>query len=465
MMANTQSRRGFLKTAAWSTLGGALPGRTVFGADPRPPNVIFIYSDDQRFDTLGCVQRELGDRARFPFLKTPHLDRLAARGMRFRNCFVTDSLCSPSRACFMTGLYNHLNGVTDNVTEFPDGGVTIATELGKAGWITGCFGKWHMAKQRGKRYGFHHSASFIGQGAYVDVPFEIDGVEVPTKGYVDDITTDYANAFITRHRDRPFYLQIGYKSPHGPRTAREGEKGLYQGETYVPLPSESLSPPGKPADGTPPKAGPLNKSQVSYFQCVTGTDALVGKILENLERLGLSDRTIVVYTSDNGLFFGEHGLGDKRYAYEESLRIPCIIADPRRPLRDAACDAMMLNIDFAPTILSLAGVPVPAHMQGHSVVPFLSGQTPAAWRRSFYYKYHLDREYKKTPVMTAVRTEDAKLIRYEGHDEWNELFDLAADPLEMKNLLGDPGNGDLRKRLEAEYARLEKRVTQPGPFF
>src|ERR1051325_2109292 len=188
----------------------ALSFFSAFAAD-RKPNFLFIYTDDQRWDAMSVVQREQGDRARFPWLQTPNMDRLAAEGVRFRNAFVTLSLCAPSRAAFLTGCYNHLNGVANNHTAFPVENVTHATLLRAAGYITGYIGKWRMGSQRGQRPGFDFSASFVGQGRYVDCPIEVNGVTTPSKGWVDDVSTDYALDFIRKNQAKPWSLTVGFQ--------------------------------------------------------------------------------------------------------------------------------------------------------------------------------------------------------------------------------------------------------------
>src|SRR5262245_61558964 len=193
-------------------------------AAERKPNFLFVYTDDQRWDALGVVQREMGERGRYPWFQTPHMDRLAAEGVRFRNAFVTLSLCAPSRAAFLTGRYNHANGVANNHTPFPENNVTHASLLRAAGYKTAYIGKWHMGGQRGQRPGFDFSAALIGQGRYLDCPVEINGVSTPTKGFVDDNSTDYAISFMKEHKDKPFLVVVGFKACHGPTVPPERAK-------------------------------------------------------------------------------------------------------------------------------------------------------------------------------------------------------------------------------------------------
>jgi N-acetylglucosamine-6-sulfatase len=200
------------------------------------PNFVFIYTDDQRYDAIGIVQREQGKQARFPWINTPHTDRLATEGVRFRNAFVTTSLCSPSRAAFLTGRYNHANGIKNNTTSLPINTETYASLLRNAGYKTGYVGKWHMGSQV-ERPGFDYSASFKGQGQYFDCPIFVDGKETPSKGWVDDVSTDYALDFLRVHQKQPFALVLGFKTCHGPFESPERVATTYIDEKPRPVPS------------------------------------------------------------------------------------------------------------------------------------------------------------------------------------------------------------------------------------
>lgn len=445
--------------SVWLLLLAAL-GTPGFAAEQRP-NILLLITDDQRWDAVGVVQRELGERARFPWFQTPNMDRLAAEGVRFRNAFVTSPLCSPSRAVFLTGRYNHLNGVANNRTPFPTNSVTFATLLRAAGYKTAYIGKWHMDGQRGPRPGFDYSASFVGQGKYFDCPFEINGQTRTPPGWVDDVSTDLALEFIRQNRERPFLLVLGFKSPHGPRGGTnlpERLRQLYDGEKSRPVPNldskaiyrrekaESPEAPAAPATAPPAATVPAH---LDYLRHIAGVDENLGRLLRALDELKLAENTAVIFTSDNGYFLGEHGLGDKRSLYEESLRIPMLVRFPRLAPRAAVRDEMVLNLDVAPTLLELAGLPVPREMQGRSWVPLLAGKR-VAWRTAFLAQYFFEQGFGGTPTVVGVRTPDAKLIQYPGHPEWTELFDLAQDPFETKNLANDPAHRELLARLQAE---------------
>lgn len=442
-----------LKHLLWITLAfGSLQA-----AAPRKPNFLFIYTDDQRWDAMGVVQREHGDKARFPWFKTPNMDRIAAEGLRFRNAFVTLSLCAPSRAVFMTGRYNHLNGIANNQTYFPENSVTHATAIKPAGYTTAYIGKWHMGGQRGKRPGFDYSASFIGQGKYFDCPFEIDGRQVATTGWVDDVSTDYAIEFLKKHQGHPFSLVLGFKTCHGPFEPPERARNRFEGEKARAVPN--LKTPAiyrtSAEQATKADAKATGSVNLGYFRCVSAIDDNLGRLLATLDELGLAEDTVVVFTSDNGYYLGEHGLGDKRSAYDESLRVPMLVRYPRLVAKGTTSDEMVLNIDLAPTIVDLAGVAVPREMQGRSWKPLFTGRT-SGWRQSFLAEYFWEANFPTTPTLVALRTPSAKLIKYPGHDEWTELFDLANDPYETKNLVRDPAQRDLLARMNAEFDRQVK---------
>ncbi len=474
----TCNRRDFIKALGLTAAGATLPhaGLTdtlcaaeTGGGSSRRPNFLFIYTDDQRWDGMSVVQKEQGDAARFPWIRTPNMDRLAAEGLRFRNAFVVNSLCAPSRACFLTGQYSHLNGVANNHTAFPLDNVTHATLLRQAGYATGYFGKFHMGQQK-ERPGFDVFASFVGQGKYFDCPFMVNGKEMPTKGWVDDVTTAYALEFLNQHKEKPFSMVVGFKSPHGPRSAPDRFKDLYAGENANPPKNFDAQPPFHAAEGAKKKkarAGaavattwPANAERQedirNEYRTLAGVDENIGKLLKALDDAGLAENTVVIFCSDNGYYFGEHGLGDKRSAYDESLRIPMLVRFPKMIAKGRVADEMVLNIDLAPTLLDLAGVAVPATMQGRSWRPLLEGKS-GEWRKAFFYEYFMERNFQ-TPTVLAVRTDDAKLIKYPGHDDWTELFDLRNDPLEMKNLARDEAGKDLLKRMEAEFDRQAKDV-------
>lgn len=432
-------------------------------AAPNRPNLLFIYTDDQRYDALSVVQQEQGERGRFPWFRTPHMDRLAAEGVRFRNAFVVCSLCAPSRAVNLTGRYNHVNGIASNFRPFPTNNVTHATLLRAAGYTTAYVGKWHMDSQR-ERPGFDHHYSFIGHARYVNPVFIVDGKDTETQGWIDDLSTDYAIQFLRQQQGRaqPWSLVVGFKSPHGPFEPPARAKDRFAGELARAVPNLNTPVAYLGGNARPRAAASEGKVPVNldYFRCISAVDDCLGRLLGAFDGLGFTQNTVVIYTSDNGFYLGEHGLGDKRSAYDESLRVPLLVRYPAlgAAARGRVVEEMTLNLDLAPTLLDFAGVPVPKEMQGRSWRPLLTGER-VAWRQSWFYEYFAERQKNsRVPDITAVRTADAKLIRYPGHDEWAELFDLRADPYELRNLYREPAHAALRTRLEAEHGRLAQEV-------
>jgi len=418
------------------------------------PNFIFIITDDQRWDAMGVVQRELAaiGQARFSWFtnETPGMDRLAREGVRFRNAFVTTAVCSPSRAIFLTGQYGHLNSIVHNGLDFPTNAVTYASVLQSQGYQTLYAGKWHMNVQTA-RPGFTRFASFLSQGNYFTNNFYVDGVKQATNfvDWVDDLTTDYALDYLSNNVANPFVLVVGYKSPHDPKIPRADLDGLYTTNDIVP-----------PVNGTNclapfiTTAGGSTAAQIrQYFECLKGVDQNVERILNTLDGLNLASNTMVVYTSDNGYLFGEHGLGDKRAAYEESLRIPLIVRYPPLGMTNVVRDEVVLNLDLAPTFLDFAGVSIPGSMQGRSWRPLLEGNPPADWRSTWFYQYTLDTGVRTVPTITAIRSPSTKLIVYPVNTNYTELFNLSADPLETNNLVSDPAAAELYAQ-----ARREMRV-------
>lgn len=451
---------------------GALERGGLVQAETTRPNFVFLYTDDQRWDALGVVQREQGEKGRFPWLESPNLDELAAEGTRFRNAFVVTALCAPSRASFLTGRYGHLNGVVNNHTSFSETSVTHASLMRAAGYRTAYVGKWHMGNQSGQRPGFDYSASFIGQGVYFDCPVEVNGVKTATKGWIDDVSTEYAIQFLEQNKDRPFSLVLGFKTCHGPFTPPPRAESTY-GDAQARVVPNLEAPAIYRGDalGKSTRKGSVDtkaatvKTNLGMFRGLRAIDENVGKLMATLDRLGLTENTVVVYSSDNGYYLGEHGLGDKRSAYDESLRVPMLLRYPKLKAKGKVIDQMVLNIDLAPTWLDLAGLPIPQEMQGRSWKPLLTGDraTPA-WRESFFYSYFRETPFQ-VPTLTALRTEQAKLIRYPGHDEWTEVFDLVADPYETKNLANDSRFAELRRSLESEYSRQRQAVGYLVPEF
>lgn len=440
-------------------LASVLGAGTVSGP-VRRPNIIVMVTDDQRYDALGVVQRELGERARFPFFETPHLDRFAADGARFRNAFVTHSLCSPSRASVLTGLQTSGHGIRDNRTPFRSLD-TWAAALGASGYRTGYFGKWHMGRQE-DRPGFADVFTFVDQGDYPNCRILRNGVWQETQGWVDDVTTTEAIRFIEKSRSEPFALFLGFKSPHDPRQPPPRYADRYADRTIAEPASFRARPPFPWGDPGRPW-NPAAKDRLNYFRCLRGVDDNVGRILDALAAQGVLEDTLILFSGDNGYYLGEHGLGDKRSAYEESIRIPLLAHYPRRIPAGVTVDGLVLNIDLAPTILDVAGVSARWTMHGASLVPLFGGGVPAQWRKEFLYENYRDPEYPDvTFEILSLRTEHAKRVEYPGHPEWTQVFDLRTDPLEMRNLAQDPAAASLSEELREGLVAAVQRLRVEG---
>jgi arylsulfatase A-like enzyme len=427
-----------------------------------PPNFVFIYADDWRWDCLGVVQREQGDRARFPWLATPNLDELAEKSLRFRQAFVVNSLCSPGRACVLTGQYSHANGIIGNNQPMRTDMPTLATRLRDAGYNTAYCGKFHMDNQR-ERPGFEYVASFLGQGRYFDCPILLNGKQTPTKGWIDDVSTDHAIKFLAQQTaDKPFFLFLGFKSPHGPRGGEnlpERVRNLYSKDESRPAPNVGLQPifePGNSAalPNVARRAEHMAEGHRAYMRHITAIDGCIGRVLAELKRSGQAARTFIFVTSDNGYYLGEHGLSDKRSAYEESIRVPLLLHVPGDAGPRGVRDEMVLNIDHAETILHLAGAEPLPMTHGRIMQPLLTDEVRTDWRDAFLYEYFKEGQYA-SPTVLAVRTTTHKLIKYPGHEEWTELFDLANDPYEMKNLADDV---ELLARLQTVFDEQSKSI-------
>lgn len=425
-------------------------------AQPKRPNLLFIYTDDQRWDALGFIQKEQRPKARFPWLQTPNLDRLRSQGAHFTNAFCTTSLCSPSRATFLTGQYAHTHGVTNNHTALPPGTVTYATLLQQAGYATGFVGKWHMGNQP-ERPGFDFSASFNGQGKFYNCPVTIrkngEMKQVIAEKWIDDASADFAIDFLRENKDKPFSLTVGFKSVHGPREPETDFKAAYSGEKSNPVPNlQSVSPFRPRAKNGGSYQG---ENLRDYFRTLTSADRSLGRLLDELNALGLDKNTVVIFTSDNGYSLGEHSLGEKRSAYEESMRLPFIIRSPFSNVSGKTIDPIILNTDIAPTLLDYAGVEIPKEIQGRSLRPLLEDHPPTDWRKSFLYEYFYERNFKN-PTILSLRTTTDKIIIYPGHEEWNEIYEVAKDPYEMTNQFNNPDRVELKKQLLSELDRLKK---------
>jgi arylsulfatase A-like enzyme len=447
------------------------------GAAERP-NVLVILTDDMRWDALGVVQKEQGKAALFPWLKTPNLDRLANEAARFANVFCTTSLCSPSRASFLSGQYAHRHKVLNNFTDYPNDLPSYPARLRDAGYETAYIGKWHMGEDDDrKRPGFDFWMSHKGQGNYFDTEFNIDGTRKVVKGYYTTVVTDAAVEWIKKKRDKPWVLILGHKAPHGGPIVPEPkyEKAFDAEPVTKPANAEAYKGGGKPKwlEESYPTwhglGGPLygqkeyGKFVRAYLGTIASIDDSVGRLYQTLKDAGQLDNTLIVFTTDNGFAIGEHGRVDKRTAYEESLRLPLLVRYPPLAKPGTVVKEMVLSLDLAPSVLDICGAKPLPNADGRSWKPLLAGNAKE-WRSAFFYQYNYEPQFPYTPNVRAVRTAGWKYIRYphgDGKPDRHavELYDLRADPLEMKNLAADPAHAAKVKEL-AEL--LDKLMTDHG---
>jgi N-acetylglucosamine-6-sulfatase len=462
-------------------LPAALASGTASGAESQRPNIVFVLVDDLRWDALGCMGH--------PFVKTPNIDRLASEGALFRNFFVSIPLCSPSRGSFLTGTYPHTHGVIDNTdhSELSHKLVTFPKLLHDSGYETACVGKWHMGNDDSPRPGFDHWVSFKGQGQYENPMINVDGKASRVEGYMTDILNEHALNFIKAEHKKPFVLYLAHKAVHGPFTPADRHKDLYANEPIKPAASLNDPLTDKPALTREVEAPPATKKKNkkgkvegseggnsgasrdrhvpekairSQLRAMAAVDEGVGQLLKALEESKQLGNTVFVFSSDNGFFWGEHGLADKRWAYEESIRDPLLIRYPKLVKAGTKLDQLVLNIDIAPTFLELAGVSVPKSIQGQSLVPLFSNPN-ASWRHSFLTEYFIEKQYPRTPTWQAVRTERWKYIHYTDLKEMDELYDLQPDPHEMKNVIKEQSARTTLKEMADELEKLRKATQSP----
>jgi N-acetylglucosamine-6-sulfatase len=464
--------RGVLFALALVIVGCTRPAPS--SVPPRPPNIVFVLVDDMRWDEMGVVGH--------PFIETPNMNRLAREGIRFVNAFATTPLCSPSRASFLTGQYAHTNGIIDNTARPSHDLATFPRELQRAGYATGFFGKWHMGNDDSPRPGFTHWVAMPGQGEALDPHLNVDGQRLQAKGYVTDLLTDYVERFIERSKGQPFLAYLAHKAIHpnviqqddgrvvpmpgqpGGFVAAERHRGRYAGRPMPRRPNAFKPPVDKPAlmrrIGTLPPLGrdsaTTDEEIRGRIEMLLGVDDSLGRILAALEKNGVLDDTVVVFTSDHGYFYGEHGLNEeRRLAYEETIRIPLLVRYPARIKAGDVASQLVLSIDLAPTLLDMAGLSPGPGLQGRSLAPVFAG-TPGNWRQSFLIEYFSDTVFPRVLNMgySAVRTADAKYIEYRDLEGMNELYDLDADPYEERNLIDAHEAAALQASMMAELRKL-----------
>ena len=478
---------------------------TTIAAAASAPNIVFIFSDDHAYQAISAY----GDSRHL--LDTPNIDRLAKQGMRFDRCLVTNSICGPARATILTGKYSHLNGFPNNTNSTFDGAqLTFPKLLQKAGYQTALIGKWHLGSDP---TGFDFWQILPGQGVYYNPPMIKMGERVTVPGYVTDIIGDLSLEWLKqRDKTKPFLLMSQHKAPHREWAPPLRHLGFDQDRVYPEPPTLFDDYSGRglaehdqdmtiaktfterdaklelPAGISPeqrqawdayyePRNAKFRAANLTgqdlvrwryqrymhdYLATVKAVDENVGRVLDYLEQEGLADNTIVVYASDQGFYLGEHGWFDKRWIFEESVRTPLLVRWPGATKAGSSTSALVSNLDFAETFLELAGVPVPAEMQGRSLRPLLHGERPADWRTAFYYQYFEYPAPHRVRPHYGVVTDRYKLVHFEGLGEayW-ELFDREQDPQELRSVYGEPAYAARVAGLKKELTRLRVELKVP----
>jgi N-acetylglucosamine-6-sulfatase len=452
--------------AAWSQVGKT-----------KPMNIIFILADDHRYDAMGFMNKIKG-------LETPGMDRMAMEGAHIKNAFVSTALCSPSRASILTGQYAHKHTVVDNDAPLPKDLVFFPTYLQQKGYQTAFLGKWHMGNTDDRpQPGFDHWISFRGQGVYYDPELNINGkrVKQPAGSYVTDLLTGYAIDWMnSRKKEKPFFLYLSHKGVHAEFQPAKRHEGRYKDLPIVCPPSMyltatdssrtygSVTSPQTPVNYRDiPKwvrsqryswhgvdymyhgAIPFDVFYRRYLETLLAVDESIQKVLEWLTANGLQNNTMVVYMGDNGFSFGEHGLIDKRHAYEESMRVPLLVWAPGMIKPQSVVEENIMNVDIAPTFLELAGIGKPSQMQGYSFLDILKGKKTQWQTSKVFYEYYWEAAFPQTPTTFAIRSDRYKYIYYNGVWDINELYDLQTDPYEMNNLIRDAAYQQTGRELRA----------------
>ena len=444
----------------------------------KPMNIIFILADDHRYDAMGFMNKIKG-------LQTPGMDRLAKEGVHIKNAFVSTALCSPSRASILTGQYAHTHTVVDNEAALPSNLVFFPSYLQKSGYQTAFVGKWHMGNTDDQpQPGFDHWISFQGQGVYYNPTFNVDGKRIKQAegSYITDLLTDYALEWLNKtNKSKPFFLYLSHKGVHAEFYPAKRHEGKYTDVPVVCPPSMYLTATDSSKTyGIPtPPGSQVNTRDIPnwvraqryswhgvdymyhgtikfddfyrrYLETLQAVDESIERIINWVVSQGMKDNTMIVYMGDNGFSFGEHGLIDKRHAYEESMRVPLLVWAPGMVKPNSVMEQIIMNVDLAPTFLDLAGIAKPKQMQGFSFAEILGGKGVTWQRDKVFYEYYWEAAFPQTPTTFAIRTERYKYIYYNGIWDINELYDLQADPYEMNNLIRDPAYQQTGMKLRTE---------------
>jgi arylsulfatase A-like enzyme len=476
---NSIDRRSFLKGSAAAAAAFGMTARREASAASRVrktsrPNVVVIMTDDQRWDCLSCEGH--------PFLKTPHLDRIAREGAHFKKMFVTTSLCSPSRASFMSGLYAHAHKVTNNFTDYPAGLPSYPLRLQESGYETAYIGKWHMGEDSDeKRPGFDYWITHKGQGTYYDTTFNVNGTRMVKEGYYTHRLTDMTVEWLKGDHEKPFLLIMGHKAPHTPFTPEKKYEHIFD-NVPIGYPESAFDLESKPKwveerlntwhgiygpvygfrkdfpDTSPEGVKEFAAFARAYQATIKSVDDSAGEVYAALEETGLLDNTLLIFTSDNGMFLGEHGMTDKRTMHEGSIRVPLLARYPKLTRPGTVIDEMVLNVDLAPSVLDICGAPPLENIHGMSWKGLLDGSAKT-WRTAWHYSYDYEEQFPYTPNVRGVRTDEWKYVHYpEGGDlpdrHKAELYNLKNDPGETKNVIDDPRYAKKVQELQTELHRL-----------
>lgn len=488
MMGLCNSRSSLPSVALFVLLAGAMFGHTA-DAQPKQYNIVFVLVDDLRYDAMGFLK---------PGLQTPNIDFLAKNGVYFPNAVVTSSLCSPSRATILTGRSARNHGVIDNNNSSEKGLAFFPQYLRSGGYQTAFVGKWHMGEDNdAPRPGFDHWVSFRGQGHYFPTDglspqqvaggarqlLNVNGRVVEQKDYITDELTDYAMQWLEQGRDptKPFFLYLSHKAVHSGATPPARYADQYK-DLRIELPASMSDTPennrGKPmwvrnqrnswhgTDFFYYGSETLVEYVRQYYRTLSPVDDSLGRILAYLRKTKLEKDTLVVFYSDNGFLIGDHGLIDKRNAYEPSVRVPMVAYAPGLLPKGVVNPARVRNLDLAPTFLDVAQLQPPSHFEGKSILPVASGRSPAqSWAEDFVYEYYWEWTFPHTPTTFAIQRDNLKYIQYHGVWDIEELYDLKNDPQEMHNLYRDPAYRqariDLRQRLYLALANQDGKHVVP----
>lgn len=439
------------------------------------PNIVVVLVDDLRWDEIGCMGH--------PFVRTPHIDRIAHEGARFRNAFCSTPLCSPVRACLLTGQYTHHHGIFDNINRSQHSHTlkTFPQTLQKAGYDTAYVGKWHMGNDDTARPGFNHWVSMKGQGTSFDPVLNENGQRIKYTGHTTDVLNQKVNAFVKQKREKPFCIYIAHKALHPELTQRDDgsitdpsaakfmpadrHKSLYTNDAILRRLNVLDNLEGKRAlqrtiPGLPPlsrETGTSDEVIRDRLRMLAGIDDGVGMLWKLLKDQGQLDNTVFVFTSDHGYWYGEHGLSvERRLPYEEGIRVPLLVRYSPLVKAGTLIDQFAVSVDLAPTILDFAHVKADQKYDGQSLVPLLKGESPPDWRKTFLIEYNSDTVFPRLVKMgyKAVRTPRWKYIQFNELEGMDELYDIQNDPYEMKNMIDLPQSETTILKLQNELKRL-----------